>query len=131
MVQARGAPLEVFENFDEQGTRVSADIGLDVDPGHGVIEAQLFGRGSGCAVAARAAALAGSGGGVGQKVELGILANAPDQAGAWGQIFQSGFVGVAVIDKDAELAVSAVGIGIEGLAQGSDLLGGAERETSA
>ena len=93
----------------------------------GIVDADLFGRGSGSAVAEAAAARL-AGGWIGWKEQLGVLADAADGGGVVGQVFEHRLVGVAAIEGDEELAGGGGRVGIEGGAQLADLLDGALAE---
>ena len=101
------------------------DEGEDL-PGR-IVLANLFGRGSGRAVA-EAAAAPFTGGRIGWEEQLGILADAADGGGVVGQVFKHRLIGIAAIEGDEEPAGGGGRVGIESGAQLADLLDGALAE---
>ena len=98
-------------------------------PGPGVVQAHLFGGGSGIAImTGPAAALAGLALG-GQTVQPGIFADAPHKNSIRGKLLQDRGIGIAAIAEQKEGTRGTAGFGIERLAQRGNLLRRQERDT--
>jgi len=95
VLSAGGAPAQGTQLLDAQGAALAAEEDVDGLPGDRGILAQLLGGGGGRAVNA-GAALGELG--VGQEVKFGVGANATEENGVGGQIFEQRAVGEGAVD---------------------------------
>jgi hypothetical protein len=124
--QAGGTPEQIADHLDAHLVGDSGDGDGDGLPGHGVVQAHLFGGGSG--ITGPAAALAGLAIG-GQKVQLGIFADAPHKNSIRGKHLQDRGIGIAAIAEQKEGTRGTLGFGIQRLAQRGNLLRRQEGDT--
>lgn len=111
LMASGGSPADGSKGFDLKLVDLPGGESGDRLPGDGLVLADLLRGGEAVAIGSETSPSGGLK--LGKRIDLGVLADASDEDGSFGETFQDVSIGEAAIDADEEGAFLSVGIVIQ------------------